>query len=64
MNVANRIVSYFREARDELRKVVWPARQKTLNDTLLVIVISLAVAAFLGAIDFILNIGLRALIER
>lgn len=62
--MANRITAYFREARDELRKVVWPSRQKTLNDTLLVIVISLAVAAFLGAIDFVLNLGLRGLIER
>lgn len=62
--MANRITAYFREARDELRKVVWPSRQKTLNDTLLVIVISLAVAAFLGAIDFVLNLGLRDLIER
>ncbi|MBI4090001.1 MAG: preprotein translocase subunit SecE [Candidatus Kerfeldbacteria bacterium] len=62
--MANRVTAYFREARDELRKVVWPSRQKTLNDTLLVIVLSLVVAAFLGAFDFVLNIGLRGLIER
>lgn len=60
--MANRIISYFREARGELRKVVWPSRRQTFNDTLLVIVISLVVAAFLGAIDYVLNIGLSRLV--
>jgi preprotein translocase subunit SecE len=50
---------YIRESRDELRKVVWPTRRETVNHTLLVIGISLAVAAFLGAIDF----GLTKLLE-
>jgi preprotein translocase subunit SecE len=51
--------NYIRESRDELRKVVWPTRQETTSHTLLVIGISLAVAAFLGLADF----GLTALLE-
>lgn len=62
--MANRITAYFREARDELRKVVWPTRRKTANDTLLVIVISLAVAAFLGTIDYALNLALQQFVVR
>ncbi len=53
--MANRISAYFRESKDELRKVVWPSRSKTVNDTVLVIAISLFVAAFLGAVDLLMN---------
>lgn len=54
--MANRISAYFRESRDELRKVVWPSRKQTVNDTIMVIALSLFVAVFLGALDFGLNI--------
>ena len=49
--MANRLTSYFRESRDELKKVAWPSRTETRNHTLMVIGISLFVAAFLGLID-------------
>lgn len=54
--MANRL-SYFREAREELRKVAWPTWLETRNNTMLVIGISIFVAAFLGLAD----IGLSAL---
>lgn len=62
--MANRTLAYFKEARDELKKVVWPTRRKTANDTLLVIVISLVVAAFLGTIDYALNLALQQFVVR
>ncbi len=62
--MSNRTLAYFKESRDELRKVVWPTRQKTLNDTLLVIAISLVVAAFLGVIDYALNLALEQFVVR
>lgn len=40
---------------DELRRVVWPSRQETGNLTVVVLVVSIAVGIFLGAIDFGLN---------
>jgi len=46
-------VSFFRETRDELKKVVWPTRQETIRLTLVVIIISLIVGLFLGGLDFI-----------
>jgi preprotein translocase subunit SecE len=53
------LISYFRESREELKKVVWPTRRETRNNTLMVIGISLFVAGFLGLVDmglkFILN---------
>ncbi|TSC76897.1 MAG: hypothetical protein G01um101431_80 [Parcubacteria group bacterium Gr01-1014_31] len=47
------IPSYLKQSRDELRKVEWPSRQTTTQHTLLVIGISLAMAAFLGGIDYV-----------
>ena len=46
-------VSFVRETRDELKKVVWPTRQETIRLTLVVILISLIVGLFLGGLDFI-----------
>ncbi|GAH51671.1 unnamed protein product [marine sediment metagenome] len=39
----------------EMKKVNWPTRQETIKKTLVVIGISVAVAAFLGTLDFILT---------
>ena len=49
----NKLTNYLRESYQELRKVVWPTKQETINHTLLVIGISLGVAALLGALDFL-----------
>lgn len=45
--------SFFRETRDELKKVVWPTRQETIRLTFVVIVVSLLVGLFLGGLDFV-----------
>jgi len=50
-----KLTNYIRESRIELKKVVWPSKKQTKNHTLLVIGISVAVALFLGAADFLLN---------
>ena len=59
----NKIVGYVRESKDELKKVIWPSRKETIKYTVLVIGVSLATAAFLGAIDFGLNIVVEELIR-
>ncbi len=45
------ILTFFQESRSELRKVTWPTRQEAMNLTTAVIGMTIAVAAFLGAID-------------
>ncbi|MFA5107061.1 MAG: preprotein translocase subunit SecE [Patescibacteria group bacterium] len=60
----NRLTRYLKESKDELRKVVWPTRQETVRNTLLVIGISLGVALFLGLMDYILNFGLQRIIQK
>lgn len=52
-------IQFFREAKNELFKVVWPARPEIIRITIAVIVISLVVALFLGGVDF----GLDKLIQ-
>jgi len=50
-----RFIQYIKDSVAELKKVVWPTRRETSKQTLLVIVISLGVATFLGIVDFILT---------
>ena len=49
----NRIITFLKEARIELKKVTWPGREETIRYTITVVVISLVVALFLGGLDFI-----------
>ncbi|MEK9148188.1 MAG: preprotein translocase subunit SecE [Patescibacteria group bacterium] len=55
----DRLITFLKEARIELKKVSWPTRNQTVRYTIAVILMSLAVAAFLGGLDvlfqFVLN---------
>jgi len=54
MNIKeSRIVKYLIESKSELKKVNWPTKKETAKHTLIVIGMSLFVAAFLGLLDFI-----------
>ena len=46
-------VTFLRETKDELKKVVWPTRQEIIRLTFVVIIISLIVGLFLGGLDFV-----------
>ncbi|MBI4134743.1 MAG: preprotein translocase subunit SecE [Candidatus Sungbacteria bacterium] len=50
-----RLINYIRESRQELKKVTWLSRAETVRFTISVIVVSLAVAAFLGGIDLLIS---------
>ena len=49
----NALVDYFKDTRGELRKVSWPTRQEATNLTLIVLGVTVAMAIFLGAVDFV-----------
>lgn len=53
------LFGFSREARTELRKVVWPTRQETLQVTLSVLVLVLIVGIFLWLVDALLFWGVR-----
>jgi len=46
---------YFSESIFELRKVVWPTRQETVQTTLVIMVVVVILAILLGLIDLFLN---------
>lgn len=46
-------IGYVKEVMFETQKVSWPSKQLTIELTALVVVVSAAVAAYLGGLDFI-----------
>lgn len=49
------IWGYFHEAQIEVRKVVWPTRQETVQTTLIVIIMVIIVALILWGLDALLG---------
>lgn len=62
--MSNKAITYLKEAKTELKKVTWPNRKEITKNTLLVIGISLAMAAFLGTLDYFFSLGFEVLIKR
>lgn len=58
----SKVITFFKEAREELGKVVWPSREELIRHTVIVVVISLGVAALLGVLDLIFNTILQEVI--
>ncbi|MBU0646298.1 preprotein translocase subunit SecE [Patescibacteria group bacterium] len=54
---------YLRDAKEELGKVTWPSKQDTIRYSVVVIAISVFVAAFFGGLDWVFNLGLEELIK-
>lgn len=53
MRLLRKIPIFLKEVSVEMKKVNWPTRKQTAKYTLTVIGISVAVAAYLGILDFI-----------
>lgn len=60
--VGRRGLSFVRDARTEVRKVVWPTRAETVQTTLIVIVMVLIVAVMLWIMDSFLSWAIKAVI--
>ena len=60
----NKLVLFLKDVRVELAKVTWPTRQELVRYTIIVIVASLAIAAFLGAFDFLFQFILQKVIVK
>ena len=53
-NIGQNLIGFGREARMEVRKVVWPTRQETVQTTFMVIVAVIIIGIFLWLIDMLL----------
>ena len=47
------IAKYFRDTRSEMKKVVWPTKEQTRNNTVVVIAVVIIAAIFMIAVDAI-----------
>ena len=56
------IGQYLSDTRVELRHVAWPSRTQTIVYTVLVALISIGVAAYLGFFDFLFTTGITRLV--
>ncbi len=48
-------IQFIRDVKVEFSKVSWPSRKELTQSTIIVIVVSLIVAAFIGLVDLSLN---------
>jgi len=48
-----RFIQYLKDTRGEMKHVSWPTQKQTVIFTILVIIISVVVALFLGAFDYL-----------
>ena len=53
-------MSFFREAKAELKKVTWPGKTQIWYSTLIVIAFTLVVSVYLGVLDALLTWLFRA----
>lgn len=54
MNLFKKAVQFVKEAYAELKKVTWLGKKEVMASTVVVIILVIAVAIFVGAVDFVL----------
>lgn len=61
--MSNKLVNYVKGSIEEMKKVTWPTKKETYRYTLLIIAISIAVAIFLGSLDYIFSFILKLILK-
>jgi len=61
-DIVPRSVTFLQEVWAELKKVHWPSRQETYSATVVVVVVTMVVAVYLGLVDFGLSMLLRFMV--
>lgn len=56
------LVNFVRETKQELNKVTWPSKNELWQATVVTIFTTFLLAAFIGAIDFVLSVVMRILL--
>lgn len=55
-------ITFIQQTYDELKKVVWPTREELVRLTVIVIIISIIVGLYIGALDFIITKAMEILV--
>ncbi len=64
MNIKQKINIFFKEVIVEMKKVSWLPRKDIIKHTLIVLAVTVAVAAFLGGLDYIFTSIIKNVILR
>jgi preprotein translocase subunit SecE len=57
MNIKQKIVTYYDETIVELKKVTWPTKDEVRGSTVVVIITSIILSAFIFVVDRLLSWG-------
>ena len=57
-----RIGKWFRELKSECRKIVWPTRSQTVNNTLVVLACVVVIGVFIWILDLVFGFGVQTLL--
>ncbi len=54
---------YFKEVRAEMKHVSWPSRNQAIVYTLVVVIVSLATAIYLGLLDYVFDLIVQKIVN-
>jgi preprotein translocase subunit SecE len=55
---------FLKEVKAELKKVVWPSRKEVVKLTIIVVIVSIIIGAYIGVLDFIFTGLMNLLVKR
>ena len=58
----SKVGRYFRDLKSEFKKIVWPTRKQTVNNTLVVLACCLVLGVFIWVLDAIFGFGFQTLV--
>ena len=58
----SKVGDYLKETKAEMKHVIWPSRTETIYYTIIVIVLSVLVAYYLGFFDYLFSLVLQKVI--
>jgi preprotein translocase subunit SecE len=58
-----KILNFFKDVVKEMDKVTWPSREELMEQTKIVIIVTLLIAAFAWVVDFAVSEVLRRILQ-
>ena len=58
-----KIINFFKDVVKEMDKVTWPSREELMEQTKIVIIVTLLIAAFAWVVDFAVSEVLRRILQ-
>jgi preprotein translocase subunit SecE len=58
-----KFIEYLKDTKAEVKHVSWPTKDQTISYTILVVILSVAVALFLGAFDAVFRKALEIVLQ-